>query len=158
MKTEELLVKRLKEEGKIITTAESCTGGLIAKKITDVSGSSAVFECGIVSYANRIKAELLGVKKETLEAFGAVSEQTAREMVAGALKISNADIAVAVTGIAGPDSDSTSKPVGLIFIAASDGKKTVVKKYLNGFSENIRQNNRNKTAEDALSLVLESFL
>lgn len=158
MKTEELLVKRLKEEGKIITTAESCTGGLIAKKITDVSGSSAVFECGIVSYANRIKAELLGVKKETLEAFGAVSEQTAREMVAGALKISNADIAVAVTGIAGPDSDSTSKPVGLIFIAASDGKKTVVKKYLNSFSENIRQNNRNKTAEDALSLVLESFL
>lgn len=155
MKPEEKLVKLLKEKKMTVATAESCTGGLIAKRITDISGSSSVFECGIVSYSNRIKSEILGVKKETLNKYGAVSEQTAREMVSGALKVSGADIAVSVTGIAGPDSDGTDKPVGLVYIAVSDGKNTVVKKYLNSFTEDIRQNNRNKSADEALNMILE---
>ena len=155
MTLEEEVVGLLNKKGLKLTTAESCTGGLIAKRITDVSGSSAVFECGIVSYANRIKHSVLGVKNETLEKYGAVSEQTAREMVAGVLKLSGADLAVAVTGIAGPNSDSTDKPVGLVYIAFSDGKETIVKKYLNAFTENIRESNRNKSADEALKTVLE---
>lgn len=155
MTLEQEVVKLLNEKGLKLTTAESCTGGLIAKRITDVSGSSNVFECGVVSYANRIKHEFLGVKEETLEKYGAVSEQTAREMAAGALKISSADLAVAVTGIAGPNSDSTDKPVGLVYIAFSDGKETVVKKYLNAFQENVRESNRQKSADEALKTVLE---
>ena len=155
MKPEEKLVKLLKEKKMTVTTAESCTGGLIAKRITDISGSSSVFECGIVSYSNRIKSEILGVSEETLAKYGAVSEQTAREMVSGALNVSGADIAVSVTGIAGPDSDGTDKPVGLVYIAVSDGKNTIVKKYLNSFTEDIRQNNRNKSADEALNMILE---
>ena len=152
---EEEVVALLNEKGLKLTTAESCTGGLIAKRITDVSGSSNVFECGIVSYANRIKHEILSVGNETLEKYGAVSEETAREMVAGALKVSGADLAVAVTGIAGPNSDSTGKPVGLVYIAFSDGKETIVKKYLNTFSHNVRESNRSKSADEALKTVLE---
>jgi len=155
MTLEQEVVKLLNEKGLKLTTAESCTGGLIAKRITDVSGSSNVFECGVVSYANRIKHEILGVKEETLEKYGAVSEQTAREMAAGALKISSADLAVAVTGIAGPNSDSTDKPVGLVYIAFSDGRETVVKKYLNAFKKNVRESNRQKSADEALKTVLE---
>lgn len=155
MKPEKKIVKLLKEKKMTVATAESCTGGLIAKRITDISGSSSVFECGIVSYSNRIKSEILGVKEETLNKYGAVSEQTAMEMVSGALKVSGADIAVSVTGIAGPDSDGTDKPVGLVYIAVSDGKSTVVKKYLNSFTEDIRQNNRNKSADEALNMILE---
>lgn len=155
MKLEEKVVKLLKEKNLTFTCAESCTGGLIAKRITDVSGSSSVFECGIVSYSNRIKHEILGVKTQTLDTYGAVSEECAREMVRGVLALTGADIAVAVTGIAGPSSDGTDKPVGLVYIAFSDGKITVVKKCLNDFSDNVRENNRNKSADTALETVLE---
>lgn len=155
MSLEEEVVKLLKEKKLVLCTAESCTGGLIAKRITDISGSSAVFECGIVSYSNRIKHELLGVKEETLDSFGAVSEQTAKEMAKGALNKSGADIAVSVTGIAGPASDSTEKPVGLVFIALYDGKEFIVKKHLNNFGEDIRNSNRNKSADEALKMILE---
>ncbi len=155
MKLEEKVVKLLKEKNLTFTCAESCTGGLIAKRITDVSGSSSVFECGVVSYSNRIKHEILGVKTQTLEKFGAVSEECAREMVSGVLALTRADIAVAVTGIAGPSSDGTDKPVGLVYIAFSDGKATIVKKCLNNFSDNVRENNRNKSADTALETVLE---
>ena len=91
MTLEEKVVKTLNEKGLVLATAESCTGGLIAKRITDVSGSSGMFNCGIVSYSNDIKEKVLGVKHETLEAYGAVSEQTVREMVKGVLKISEAE-------------------------------------------------------------------
>lgn len=146
-------VALLKEKKLKITTAESCTGGLIAKMITDISGSSGVFDCGIVSYSNEIKMALLGVSEETLLQFGAVSEQTVREMSEGALRISGADISVAVSGIAGPLSDATDKPVGLIFIAVNMNGKITVKKFNNQFDVNIRENNRNSAANEALKLV-----
>jgi nicotinamide-nucleotide amidase len=98
-------------------TAESCTGGLIAGAITDVAGSSAWFDRGFVTYSNEAKIEMLGVRAETLGLHGAVSEATAREMAAGALARSGADIAVAVTGIAGPTGGSPGKPVGLVCLA-----------------------------------------
>jgi len=98
-------------------TAESCTGGLVAGAITDVAGSSAWFDRGFVTYSNDAKSKLLGVRDETLAAHGAVSEATAREMAAGALARSAADIAVAVTGIAGPAGGSPGKPVGLVCFA-----------------------------------------
>ena len=100
-----------------VSTAESCTGGLVAGAITDVSGSSAWFERGFVTYSNAAKTEMLGVRPETLDAHGAVSEATAREMVAGALERSASDIAVAVTGIAGPSGGTPQKPVGLVCFA-----------------------------------------
>lgn len=158
MKDEEQLVKLLKEKGLVLATAESCTGGLIAKRITDVSGSSAVFECGVVSYSNRIKQEILGVSAQTLEKYGAVSAECAREMVEGVLKLSGADLAVAVTGIAGPESDNTNKPVGLVYIAFSDKKNTLVREYRNSFSVDVRNSNRNKTADEALRIILECLL
>lgn len=158
MKDEEKTVKLLREKGLTLATAESCTGGLIAKRITDVSGSSAVFECGIVSYSNRIKREILGVREKTLEEHGAVSEECAKEMVQGVLNLGGADLAVAVTGIAGPKSDNTDKPVGLVYIAFSDGKNTLVREYRNNFSVDVRNSNRNKTADEAFKIILESLL
>ncbi len=101
----------------IAATAESCTGGLVAGAITDISGSSGWFDRGLVTYSNEAKIELLGVRPETLASFGAVSEETAREMVAGALERSRADIAVAVTGVAGPGGGTPTKPVGLVWLA-----------------------------------------
>ena len=155
MTLEEKVVKTLNEKGLVLATAESCTGGLIAKRITDVSGSSAMFNCGIVSYSNEIKESVLGVKHETLERYGAVSEQTVREMVKGVLKTSNADVAVAVSGIAGPNSDNTEKPVGLIYLAASDKKNVKVVRLNNDFSDDVRNQNRNSAADTALKMILD---
>ena len=107
----------LKERKLVIVTAESCTGGLLAASITDVPGSSAYFERGFVVYSDIAKQEDLGVKVETLEKFGAVSEQVAEEMVDGALRRSHATVGVAVTGIAGPTGDSKNKPIGTICFA-----------------------------------------
>ena len=100
-----------------IATAESCTGGMIAAAITDIAGSSEVFERGFVTYSNAAKQEMLGVRKATLAKYGAVSEQAAREMAKGALKKSRATIAVAVTGVAGPTGGSDTKPVGMVCFA-----------------------------------------
>lgn len=155
MTLEQRVVAELKEKNLKLATAESCTGGWIAKRITDVAGSSSVFECGVVSYSNRIKTQLLGVPSETLETHGAVSAETAREMVNGVRRLSGADIAVSVTGIAGPDADGTDKPVGLVYIAVSDGKNTVVKKQLRRFKADVRTKNRNASADCALQMVLE---
>lgn len=154
MTLEERAVEVLKSKNLVMACAESCTGGLIAKRITDVSGSSSVFNCGIVSYSNEIKEKVLGVRRETLEAFGAVSEQTVREMVAGVLKISGADIAVSVSGIAGPNSDDTQKPVGLIFLAVSDGERTEVKQLNNNFENDIRKSNRQSASDEALAMII----
>ena len=111
------LGRALAARGLKAATAESCTGGLVAGAITDIAGSSAWFDRGFVTYSNEAKVELLGVRPETLARFGAVSEATAREMVAGALERSGADIAVAVTGIAGPAGGTAEKPVGLVWLA-----------------------------------------
>ena len=113
----EALVSKLATSGKTVATAESCTGGWIAKAITDVAGSSEVFAYGIVSYSNGAKESLLGVRGQTLDGNGAVSEAVVEEMAAGALELSGADIAVAVSGIAGPGGGSPEKPVGTVWFA-----------------------------------------
>ncbi|MGZ8240302.1 MAG: CinA family protein [Methylobacter sp.] len=113
----EKLGQLLKANGKKIATAESCTGGGIAQIITEVPGSSAWFDRGFVTYTNSAKVQMLGVSQETLEKYGAVSAETAKEMVTGALAHSEADIAIAVTGIAGPEGGTPDKPVGTVFIA-----------------------------------------
>ena len=111
--------KLLKERGAMLATAESCTGGLIARRITETSGSSAYFKGGIVAYSNEIKEQLLGVRHETLEQYGAVSEQTAKEMALGCLNVTGADYAIATTGIAGPTGGTDEKPLGLVYIAVA---------------------------------------
>lgn len=113
----EALVGELLAAGKTLATAESCTGGWISKSLTDNAGSSGCFAYGLVSYSNGAKESLLGVNPATLEEHGAVSEQVVREMVGGALNLSGADIAVAVSGVAGPDGGSEEKPVGTVWFA-----------------------------------------
>lgn len=157
MSIEKQTVELLKSKKLKLATAESCTGGLISKRITDVSGSSEVFEGGVVCYSNRFKENVLGVSPETLKKYGAVSRETAREMVKGVLSLTKADIAVAVTGIAGPSSDDTNKPVGLVYIAVSDGKSTIVKKHLNNFTGDVREQNRSISADTALEMIMEAI-
>jgi nicotinamide-nucleotide amidase len=111
------LVRELLAAGKAVATAESCTGGWVATAITGVAGSSGCFSYGLVSYSNEAKQALLGVKPETLENYGAVSEQTVEEMATGALKVSSADLSVAISGIAGPGGGSAEKPAGTVWFA-----------------------------------------
>jgi len=113
----------------ILTVAESCTGGLVNSRLTDISGSSAYIKQGFVVYSNEAKTEYLGVAPQTLEKYGAVSEQTVSEMLDGILKRTKSDIALAISGIAGPNSDNTQKPVGLVFLGAADKNNKVVKKF-----------------------------
>lgn len=146
------LFSRMKEKKWMMATAESCTGGLIAAAITGVPGSSAVLDRGFVTYSNESKIEMLGVSEETLKAHGAVSQQTAQEMVSGALRKSRAHLAVSVTGIAGPDGGSSEKPVGLVFIGYGlrGGDAQVEKFNFSGSRESIRE----QTAAAALNLAL----
>ena len=111
------VVSELSESGKAVATAESCTGGWIAKSLTDVAGSSAVFSYGIVSYSNGAKEQLLGVSNATLSEHGAVSKEVVSEMAEGALNLSGANIAVGVSGVAGPDGGTDDKPVGTVWFA-----------------------------------------
>jgi nicotinamide-nucleotide amidase len=116
-----------------VATAESCTGGLVAAALTEIAGSSDVVDRGFVTYSNEAKAELLGVPISTLKRYGAVSAQTAKAMAAGALKNSNVDIAVSITGIAGPGGGTKQKPVGLVhFAAARRGGRSIARKKLFG--------------------------
>lgn len=148
---EEAVIEKLKEKHMKVATAESCTGGLIAKRITDVPGASDVFDCGIISYANEIKHRVLGVSEDDLNKYGAVSEPVARQMAQGALKVSGADIAVSVTGIAGPDSDSTNKPVGLVYIGLADRDNVWVRELRT--SRKDRSYNRYVSASNALNMI-----
>ncbi|HZZ61268.1 MAG TPA: CinA family protein [Roseiarcus sp.] len=120
------LLERCKAAGLKIATAESCTGGLVAGLLTEIPGSSAVVERGFVVYSNEAKRDLLGVRKDTLAERGAVSETTARAMAEGALAASRADLAVAVTGIAGPDGGTAEKPVGLVWFACARAGGAIV--------------------------------
>jgi nicotinamide-nucleotide amidase len=122
--TADLLVKALRDKNWSLATAESCTGGLLAGAITDVAGSSCVFDRGFVTYSNAAKADMLGIPLELIEQHGAVSEVIARKMAEGALMYSNADISVAITGIAGPGGGSTDKPLGLVHFACATKNKT----------------------------------
>ncbi|MGO6665791.1 CinA family protein [Rhizobium ruizarguesonis] len=124
--TAETIIRDFTAAGLMISTAESCTGGLIAGALTEISGSSAVVDRGFVTYTNNAKIEMLGVQAETLLRFGAVSEETARQMVHGALFRSRAEIAVAVTGIAGPGGGSAEKPVGLVHLAAKSRAGAII--------------------------------
>ncbi|MBY5792836.1 CinA family protein [Rhizobium leguminosarum] len=124
--TAEAIIRDFTAAGLMVSTAESCTGGLIAGALTEISGSSAVVDRGFVTYTNSAKIEMLGVQAETLSRFGAVSEETARQMVHGALFRSRAEIAVAVTGIAGPGGGSAEKPVGLVHLAAKSRAGTLI--------------------------------
>jgi nicotinamide-nucleotide amidase len=137
----EQLGRLLKAKGKTMATAESCTGGWIAQTITEVPGSSAWFDRGFVTYSNAAKVQMLGVSPKTLETYGAVSAETATEMAMGALAHSDADVAVAVTGIAGPDGGTAEKPVGTVFIAWAykDGVAKVIKKQFAGNRRKIRE-------------------
>ncbi len=149
----ESVVDRLRAENKTLGLAESCTGGWLSKIITDVSGASAVYNGGICSYSNAVKMKLLGVKEETLALYGAVSEQTAREMAMGAKAALGSDIGVGITGIAGPLSDNTSKSVGLIYVAVAVNNTVTVKQLNNNFTDDVRLNNRLSAVETALRLL-----
>lgn len=146
----EKLVKILKDNNMTISTAESCTGGLIAKMITDVSGSSDVFGYGFVTYANEAKMNILGVWEDALLTLGAVSEPVALLMSRGAKKRSGSDIAVSVTGIAGPGGGTKEKPVGLVYISLATPDGAICKKCnFSGTRDEIRK----QTAEFALNLA-----
>ena len=150
---EALVVQLLGEQGKTLATAESCTGGLLSKRLTDISGSSAVFHMGVTTYANQAKEQLLGVPHETLEAHGAVSPETARAMAEGIVRASGSDLGVGITGIAGPEGGTPEKPVGLIYIALSDGKNTWVTKRSPIGRSKSREWHRHCAASQALDMV-----
>ena len=137
--------------GKTLVTAESLTGGGIGSALTSISGASTVYKGGIISYTNEVKHKLLGVPMELLDQFGAVSEPVAKAMAEGARKALEADIAVSVTGLAGPTGDAFGNPVGTVFVGYSDSSKTAGKHCL--FSGD-RESIRNQTIEAALNLVL----
>ena len=149
------LFEYLKQNNLTISTAESCTGGMIASAITNVSGASGFFGTGVVTYANEAKIKLVGVKKDTLDKYGAVSEQTAKEMAEGVLKLGEADVSVAVTGIAGPTGGTDEKPVGLVYVGISGKHGTVV--FKNKFNGN-REDVRSQTVERAFELVYDYLI
>lgn len=145
----------LLERGLKLTTAESCTGGMVAAAITDIAGSSKVFERGFVTYSNESKTELLGVAASLLALHGAVSAEVAVAMAEGALSHSHADLAVSITGIAGPDGGSAEKPVGLVNFAVATRKAT--KHAEQRFGKLTRSEIRIKATAFALSLVLDQL-
>lgn len=152
------LLTLLKEKNLIIAAAESCTGGLIAKLITDSGGASQFFEMGVVTYSNEAKQKLLGVSLETLEKHGAVSAETASEMAEGILRLSGADIAVSVTGIAGPSGGTLQKPVGLVYVGISGKYGTKVEKLnLSGTRDDIRSNTASKALQIAYQYIVQNY-
>lgn len=154
MDLEEHLVNELAKRKFTITTAESCTGGMIAATLVNVAGASDVLSEGYITYSNEAKERLVGVNRETLKSYGAVSEQTAREMAAGAAKAAGADVALSATGIAGPGGGTAEKPVGLVYIGCCVcGRTNAVKFQFSGS----RMENRISTVEEALKLALKEI-
>ncbi|CAI2534544.1 nicotinamide-nucleotide amidase [Serratia liquefaciens] len=148
--------EKLRANGQWITCAESCTGGAIAKAITDIAGSSAYFDRGFVTYSNTAKHELLGVAEATLNAHGAVSEEVVREMALGALHAARADLALSVSGIAGPDGGCVEKPVGTVWFgfAESSGRVLAKKMQFSGDRDAVRL----QATIFALQTALDEFL
>jgi nicotinamide-nucleotide amidase len=147
---ENVVVRLLTEQKRTLALAESCTGGNLAHRVTNVPGASAVFLGGVVSYANDVKEKFLGVRAETLQQHGAVSEAVAREMAEGARKKFGADFAIAVTGIAGPSGGTKEKPVGTVFVALAASAGTEVKQFLNPWD---RETFKQVTAQQALEML-----
>ncbi|MAX80983.1 MAG: competence/damage-inducible protein A [Crocinitomicaceae bacterium] len=152
---EEVLGRLLKQVGKTVATAESCTGGYIAHLITSISGSSTYFKGSVVSYANEIKEEVLGVSKENLEKYGAVSEAVVLQMAEGAKNKLQTDYAVATSGVAGPTGGSDEKPVGTVWVAVAGPNRTIAKKYTFG---NSRERNIRMSALQAMSMLRKEIL
>lgn len=147
---EEDVVALLIEKSYTMTTAESCSGGLLAGRVLNVSGASSVYEEGYITYSNHAKEKLLHVRNETLELYGAVSSQTAKEMAAGVAKAADAEVGLSVTGIAGPKGGTTDKPVGLVYIGCSvNGKVTVQEFHFSG----TREENRAAAVTNALLML-----
>ena len=140
-------------KGKTLVTAESCTGGGIGAALTAVSGSSAVYKGGVISYTNEVKEHVLGVSREVLDRFGAVSQPVASAMVSGVRRLMQADLAISVTGLAGPGGDEFGNPVGTVYIGYEDETKSFVEKFL---FEGDRESVRDQTIETALRIVLEN--
>jgi len=143
---------RLTDLGQRVATAESCTGGWVAKVLTDTAGSSAWTEAGLVTYSNEAKHRLLGVSKDVLEHSGAVSEPVVRQMVAGALRVTRAELAVAISGVAGPGGGTEDKPVGTVWFAWGRGEgdtRTVMKRF---------QGNRESVRYQSVAFILDAAL
>ena len=154
-KIELAVYKLLKEQGKTLSTAESCTGGNISALITSIAGSSSVYKGSIIAYSNEVKSKLLNVSHNTLENFGAVSKQTVEEMCVGALKSFNTDFAISVSGIAGPGGGTDEKPVGTTWICVASNDKLIAEKHL--FGEDRDRNVRRATLT-ALNMLRTNFL
>lgn len=152
MSVEWEVVNLLKKENLKVTFAESCTGGLLAARLVNVPGASAVFKSSVVTYSNKAKRKLLGVNKCTLKVFGAVSSQTAAEMAIGAMRRLGAEVSVSITGIAGPDGGTDKKPVGLVYVACNVlGNVTVREYHFKGERLDVRM----ASVEAALELMKE---
>jgi nicotinamide-nucleotide amidase len=149
------LGQQLRKKGQMLALAESCTGGWIAQSMTEIAGSSAWFDRGFVTYSNAAKTTMLGVHESTLQQYGAVSPQTASEMVGGALKFSDADLALAVTGIAGPGGGTAEKPIGLVFIAWQTRGQPC--RCLEQHFEGDRHAVRRQAVQKALQCLLDEF-
>ena len=147
----QVVCRKLMEKGLTLSSAESCTGGKFAAAVTDIPGISAVFQRGLVTYSNQAKMDELGVKAETLEKYGAVSEETAMEMVEGLRRVSGSDVCVSVTGIAGPGGGSDAKPVGLVYIGFVYGDKKLCRKLQTG--DDSRQWNRRYSLLSMLDII-----
>ena len=150
--TEQLLLDELRRRVLTFAAAESCTGGLIAQRFTDLPGASAAFRGGVVSYTNDIKRDVLGVPQTLLDEYGAVSAPVAKAMAEGVRRITGADLAVSVTGVAGPDKDDRGNDVGTVYLAVSSAQGTVVESH--HYSGNRRQI-RHEAAGTAFSLLLQ---
>lgn len=151
------LAEILTNENLTISTAESCTGGLVSSMLTDISGSSSFIKLNFVTYANEAKHEILGVLNETLDKFGAVSEQCANEMAEGLMKKTNCDIALCTTGIAGPTGGTKEKPVGLCYISCRYKNKTIVEKILLN-PETERKELKRQFAKKAIELAYKTLI
>lgn len=156
LKLEKNIAEILKEHSLVISVAESCTGGLLSSRLTDISGSSEYIRANFVTYSNESKMALLDVKDETLRIYGAVSEQCAREMSEGLYRKTKADIAISTTGIAGPTGATETKPVGLMYVGITNRYKSVVQQFkLNPKFDRIRM--KQEFAQCALQMLLDSL-
>ena len=149
------VVRVLTKKKLTVSFAESCTGGLLASTITSISGSSKIFNMGLVTYSNNTKVKLLGVPKKTITNFGAVSYETCLSMVKNLSKISKSNISISITGVAGPNGGTKEKPVGLVYMGLKKGRKTIIKKNL--FKNKGRISIQKATVKKVLKMILNNL-